>query len=176
MLHPCCNIVCIDCQGTELTVIFAGSDIHCTSSYLGVTPVALTNADATANEATQGAPITGPGLAGPSPPSTHSPPATAPSLKSEAAQAPEQVSWLKQLQTSHCHACVMDKCQAFMPIARLQHNKLILSLCCFGQGQPQRILSQQLEYWLHLSPRLRASSYLPLVSPQILPNGSHLEI
>ena len=81
----------IQCQYTELTVIFSGSDIHCTSSYLGVTPVALTNADATANEATQGAPITGPGLAGPSPPSTHLPPASAPSLKSEAAQAPEQV-------------------------------------------------------------------------------------
>lgn len=69
-----------------------GSDIRCTSSYLGVTPVALTNADATANEATQGAPITGPGLAGPSPPSSHIPPASAPSLKSEAAQAPEQVA------------------------------------------------------------------------------------
>ena len=77
-------------------VISAGSDIHCTSSYLGVTPVALTNADATANEATQGAPITGPGLAGPSPPSTHIPPASAPSLKSEAAQAPEQVGCSKQ--------------------------------------------------------------------------------
>ncbi|KAA6416700.1 MAG: lysine-specific demethylase 5C-like, partial [Trebouxia sp. A1-2] len=67
-----------------------GSDIQGTGSYLGVTPVALTNADATANEATQGAPITGPGLAGPSPPSTHLPPA--PSLKTEAAPAPEQVT------------------------------------------------------------------------------------
>ncbi len=89
--HACSNNVPLHCQYTELTVISAGSDIHCTSSYLGVTPVALTNADATASEATQGAPITGPGLAGPSPPCTHIPPAPAPSLKSEAAQAPEQV-------------------------------------------------------------------------------------
>jgi len=94
-IPACGNIVSIQCQGTECTVISAGSDIHCTSSYLGVTPVALTNADATANEATQGAPITGPGLAGPSPPSTHLPPASAPSLKAEAAQAPEQVSCSK---------------------------------------------------------------------------------
>ncbi len=90
-IQACGNIVSIYCQGTKCTVISAGSDIHCTSSYLGVTPIALTNAGATANEATQGAPITGPGLAGPSPPSTHMPPASAPSLKSEAAQAPEQV-------------------------------------------------------------------------------------
>jgi len=95
-IQVCVNVVSIHCQGTECIVISAGSDIHCTSSYLGVTPVALTNADATANEATQGAPITGPGLAGPSPPSTHIPPASAPSLKSEAAQAPEQVGCSKQ--------------------------------------------------------------------------------
>ena len=94
--QACSNAVSVHSQGTDCAVIFAGSDIHCTSSYLGVTPVALTNADATANEATQGAPITGPGLAGPSPPSTHIPPASAPSLKSEAAQASEQVGCSQQ--------------------------------------------------------------------------------
>lgn len=106
--HACSNFVSVHCPGTQLTVISAGSDIQGTGSYLGVTPVALTNADATANEATQGAPITGPGLAGPSPPSTHLPPA--PSLKTEAAPAPEQVGCSKEPKHLSVNACLVDMC------------------------------------------------------------------
>ena len=58
----------------------AGSDIQRTNSYLGVTPVALTNTDATKVEATEGAPVTGPGLTDSSP---HVEPPTKPQVKSE---------------------------------------------------------------------------------------------
>ena len=39
----------------------AGSDIRRSDSYAGVVPVALTNAAASASEAVEGAPISGPG-------------------------------------------------------------------------------------------------------------------
>ena len=40
----------------------AGSDIRRSDSYAGVVPVALTNAAASASEAVEGAPISGPGI------------------------------------------------------------------------------------------------------------------
>lgn len=43
------------------------ADLQRTSSFGGVVPVALTNTQATADEATHGAPVTGPGLAEPFP-------------------------------------------------------------------------------------------------------------
>ena len=46
----------------------AAAPLERTSSFGGVVPVALTNTEATASEATQGAPVTGPGVAQPFPP------------------------------------------------------------------------------------------------------------
>ena len=49
----------------------ATAGVQRTDSFDGVVPVALTNTEVTADEATQGAPVTGPGIAEPFPSEAH---------------------------------------------------------------------------------------------------------
>lgn len=91
----------------------AAKELQRTSSFGGVVPVALTNTQATADEATHGAPVTGPGIAEPFPPDAHDAalPSPAAMMDSEE-QAPQVCAALVILPV---HACELHSKQLSDP-------------------------------------------------------------
>ena len=94
----------------------AGSDIQRTDSYLGVTPVALTNLDATKAEATEGAPVTGPGLTDSSP---HVEPPTKLQVKSE-----HQAEHVRHSQIRHVYYCHPQVTLQVLAMTRISYCSL----------------------------------------------------
>ena len=85
----------------------AAAKLQRTSSFGGVVPVALTNTHATADEATRGAPVTGPGIAEPFPSDAQDAAKPSPSAAMDTGEQAPQVSVADT--ASGLHADTLDQ-------------------------------------------------------------------
>ena len=86
----------------------AATKLQRTSSFGGVVPIALTNTHATADEATHGAPVTGPGIAEPFPSDACDAAKASPSAAMDAGEQGSQVTVVLMLLPMGVHAYVFD--------------------------------------------------------------------
>ena len=84
----------ITCTSSALTIsrCLQRQTFNAPGSFGGVVPIALTNIQATADEATHGAPVTGPGIAEPFPPDAQDAAKPSPSAAMDTAEQASQVS------------------------------------------------------------------------------------
>lgn len=94
----------------------AATELHRTSSFGGVVPIALTNTHVTADEATHGAPVTGPGIAEPFPSDAAKP---SPSAAMDAGEQASQVNVVMKLLPMGLHAYMFDWSPAMVLIQRV---------------------------------------------------------
>ena len=105
----------------------AAAELQRTGSFGGVVPVALTNANATADEATHGPPVTGPGIAEPFPSDAHDAALPSPSAVIDSGEHAVQVSVAMVVLHVCAYMCV-HTCLLWQLVRTRLHAGLLVQL------------------------------------------------